>query len=86
MVYLLVGLDPWYQVGFVMTAGTNSAYDLGYSGTIMVPLGWVAGVVGFILAGAMSLYANTLVSHLHVTGGKRHIRYRDLVGHIYGMP
>ncbi|XP_020273599.1 probable proline transporter 2 isoform X2 [Asparagus officinalis] len=76
--------DPWYQVGFVLTTGINSAYVLGYSGSVMVPLGWVAGVVGLVLAAAISLYANTLVSHLHEIGGKRHIRYRDLAGHIYG--
>ncbi|KAM0860553.1 hypothetical protein ACQ4PT_046479 [Festuca glaucescens] len=44
----------------------------------MVPLGWVGGTVGFLLAAAVSMYANTLL------GGKRHIRYRDLAGHIYG--
>ena len=51
----------------------------------MVPLGWIAGVTGLVLAAAVSLYANTLVSHLHEIGGKRHIRYRDLAGHIYGV-
>lgn len=69
----------------MLITGINSAYVLGYSGSVMVPLGWVAGVVGLILAAAISLYANTLVSHLHEIGGKRHIRYRDLAGHVYGM-
>ncbi|KAL0896686.1 hypothetical protein Bca101_080647 [Brassica carinata] len=50
----------------------------------MVPLGWVGGVVGLLLATAISLYANTLVAKLHEFGGKRHIRYRDLAGFIYG--
>jgi len=59
---------------------------LGYSGTVMVPLGWIGGVVGLILATAISLYANTLVAKLHEFGGKRHIRYRDLAGFIYGKP
>ncbi|XP_057789026.1 proline transporter 2-like [Salvia miltiorrhiza] len=76
--------DSWFQVGFVLTTGINSAYVLGYSGTIMVPLGWTGGVVGLILATAISLYANTLVAKLHEFGGKRHIRYRDLAGFIYG--
>lgn len=79
-----ISSDPWYQVGFVLITGINSAYVLGYSGSVMVPLGWVGGVVGLILAAAISLYANILVSHLHEIGGKRHIRYRDLAGHIYG--
>ncbi|KAG9130788.1 hypothetical protein Leryth_020013 [Lithospermum erythrorhizon] len=80
----LISNDSWLQVGFVLTTGINSAYVLGYSGTVMVPLGWVGGVVGLILATAISLYANVLVAKLHEFGGKRHIRYRDLAGFIYG--
>ena len=72
-------------MGFVLTTGINSAYVLGYSGTIMVPLGWVFGVVGLIAATAISLYANSLIAKLHEFGGKRHIRYRDLAGFVYGM-
>ncbi|XP_042030798.1 proline transporter 3-like isoform X2 [Salvia splendens] len=79
-----ISQDSWLQVGFVLTTGINSAYVLGYSGTIMVPLGWIGGVVGLILATAISLYANMLVAKLHEYGGKRHIRYRDLAGFIYG--
>lgn len=50
----------------------------------MVPLGWIGGVVGLLLAAAISLNANILVARLHNVGGKRQIRYRDLAGHIYG--
>ncbi|XLR30144.1 hypothetical protein S83_058044, partial [Arachis hypogaea] len=75
----------WFQVGFVLTTGINSAYVLGYSGTIMVPLGWIGGVLGLILATAISLYANALLAKLHEFGGTRHIRYRDLAGFIYGI-
>jgi len=82
---LLFVVDSWFQVGFVLTTGINSAYVLGYSGTIMVPLGWIGGVVGLILAPAISLYANALIAMLHELGGTRHIRYRDLAGYIYGM-
>lgn len=76
--------DSWFQVGFVLTTGINSAYALGYSGTVIVPLGWFAGSIGFILAAAISLYANALIAKLHEFGGRRHIRYRDLAAHIYG--
>lgn len=86
LTFILVNADSWFQVGFVLTTGINSAYVLGYSGTIMVPLGWIGGVVGLILATAISLYANSLVAKLHEFGGKRHIRYRDLAGFIYGKP
>ncbi|KAL8470359.1 hypothetical protein ACS0TY_033003 [Phlomoides rotata] len=79
-----ISQDSWFQAGFVLTTGINSAYVLGYSGTVMVPLGWVGGVIGLILATAVSLYANSLVAKLHEFGGKRHIRYRDLAGYIYG--
>lgn len=84
--YICVYTDSWFQVGFVLTTGINSAYVLGYSGTVMVPLGWLPGVIGLILAAAISLYANALVARLHEYGGKRHIRYRDLAGFIYGTP
>ncbi|KAK9742374.1 hypothetical protein RND81_03G168000 [Saponaria officinalis] len=79
-----ISSDSWFQVGFVLTTGINSAYVLGYSGTVMVPLGWIGGVVGLIAATAISLYANSLVAKLHEFGGRRHIRYRDLAGFIYG--
>lgn len=51
----------------------------------MVPLGWVAGVIGLIIATIVSLNASVLIANLHEFGGKRHIRYRDLAGYIYGM-
>ncbi|CAN8317401.1 unnamed protein product [Cochlearia groenlandica] len=68
-----------------MTITMNSAYVLGFSGTIMVPLGWIGGVVGLFLSTAISLYANTLIAKLHEFGGRRHIRYRDLTEFIYGQ-
>ncbi|KAJ0258708.1 Amino acid transporter [Hirschfeldia incana] len=79
-----ISSDSWFQVAFVLTTGINSAYVLGYSGTVMVPLGWIGGVVGLFIATAISLYANSLVAKLHEFGGRRHIRYRDLAGFIYG--
>ncbi|RWR86178.1 putative proline transporter 2 isoform X1 [Cinnamomum micranthum f. kanehirae] len=80
----VISHDPWYQVAFVLTNAVNSAYVLGYSGAIMVPLGWIGGTVGLLLAAAVSLNANILLARLHEVGGKRHIRYRDLAGYIYG--
>lgn len=76
--------DPWYQVGFLLTTTVNNTYVLGYSRSIMVPLGWSGGFCGLILAAAISMYANDLLAQLHHVGGKRHIRYRDLAGFIYG--
>ncbi|XP_020571226.1 probable proline transporter 2 [Phalaenopsis equestris] len=79
-----ISTDPWYQGGFVLTTGINSSYVLGYSASVMIPLGWIGGVVGLLLAAAISFNANILVARLHNVGGKRQIRYRDLAGHIYG--
>ncbi|KAK7276343.1 hypothetical protein RIF29_17482 [Crotalaria pallida] len=79
-----ISTDSWLQVSFLMTAGINCVYVLGYSGAIMVPLGWIGGVVGMILATAISLYESALIAKLHEYGGQRHIRYRDLAGYIYG--
>ncbi|CAN4085151.1 unnamed protein product [Withania somnifera] len=81
-----VSNDSWFQVGVVLSMGVNSAYALGYSGTIMVPLGWVGGVVGLVLATVVSLYASALMAKLHEVGGKRHIRFRDLAGFLYVVP
>lgn len=80
----LMPVDSWLQVGFVLTTGVNSAYVLGYPGTVMIPLGWIGGMVGLALATVLSWYANALVAKIHEYGGRRHIRYRDLAGFIYG--
>lgn len=80
----LISNDAWYQAGFVLVTSLNSVFALGYSGIIMVPLGWIGGTVGLISVALLSLYANHLLARLQDTGGKRHIRYRDLAGHIYG--
>ncbi|XP_043702222.1 probable proline transporter 2 isoform X1 [Telopea speciosissima] len=79
-----ISQDSWFQAGFVLTTGVNSAYVLGYSGTVMVPLGWIGGTIGLVAAAAISLHANALLAKIHEFDGKRHIRYRDLAGHIYG--
>jgi hypothetical protein len=63
----------------------QNTFALGYSGVIIVPLGWIDSTAGLVLSPLISLYANHLLAGLHETGSKRHIRYRDLAGHIYGM-
>ncbi|OIT30871.1 proline transporter 2 [Nicotiana attenuata] len=80
-----IGQDSFIQVGVLMCTGLNSAYALGYAGAIMAPLGWIGGVIGLMLAAVISLYANALIAKIHQYGGKRHIRYRDLAGFIYGQ-
>jgi len=76
--------DEWYTVGFHIVAALNTAFILGYPALIMANLGWTAGVICIVAGGAISFYNNWLLGDLHETGGKRHVRYRDLAGHIYG--
>ncbi|KAH8946658.1 hypothetical protein BDL97_12G107900 [Sphagnum fallax] len=79
-----VGKDTWLEVGFHLIAAFDSSYVLGYPGLVMAYLGWIAGpiCVGAFYVG--SFYNNYLLATLHETGGKRHIRSRDLAGHILG--
>ncbi|MCE0481173.1 Proline transporter 2 [Datura stramonium] len=72
------------MVGLVLTTGVNSAYALGYAGTLMVPLGWIGGVTDMVLSTVISLYASTLMAKIQQYGEKRHIRFRDLAGFMYG--
>ncbi|XP_075110937.1 proline transporter 2 isoform X2 [Nicotiana tabacum] len=78
-------VDSFIQVGVLLCTGLNSAYALGYAGVTMIPLGWIGGVIGLMLEAVISLYANALIAKIHEYGGKRHIRYRDLAGFIYGQ-
>lgn len=71
-------------MGFHIVAALNTAFILGYPALIMANLGWTAGVICVVAGGVISFYNNWLLGDLHVTGGKRHVRYRDLAGHIYG--
>ncbi|KAH9541725.1 hypothetical protein CY35_14G080600 [Sphagnum magellanicum] len=79
-----VGQDSWWEVGFHFIAAVNNAFILGYPALIMAYLGWATGSLCLIGGGVVSFYNNCLLGSLHETGGKRHIRYRDLAGHIYG--
>jgi hypothetical protein len=71
-------------VGFHFIAALDNAFILGYPALIMAYLGWATGTICLIGGGIVSFYNNCLLGSLHETGGKRHIRYRDLAGHIYG--
>ena len=77
-------IDSCIHLYYLKWNFNDSAYVLAYSGTVMVSLGWVGGVVGLIIAIAISLYVKALIAHLHKFGRKRYIRYRDLAGFVYG--
>ncbi|KAJ7296440.1 hypothetical protein O6H91_19G005000 [Diphasiastrum complanatum] len=80
----LIGNDSWLQVGMILVTSLNSAFVLSYPKIVMAYLGWTAGILGLVVGAAMSLHANILIASIHFTGGKRHIRYRDLAEHLYG--
>lgn len=79
-----VGQDAWYEVGFHIIAALNTAFILGYPALIMGFLGWIAGPLCMVGGAAVAFYNNCLLGALHETGGKRHVRYRDLAGYLYG--
>lgn len=77
--------DPWYQVGLMLVTSFSCVYILGYPNLILVPLGWVWGIISMFVIAAFSLYANLLLASLHIIDGRRFIRYRDLVGYAFGI-
>ncbi|KAL6840368.1 hypothetical protein ACP4OV_030178 [Aristida adscensionis] len=79
-----VDTDSWQQVGLLLVIGFNCAYVLSFSNLMMVPLGWGWGVACLLLVGAAAWYANWLLAGLHVIDGHRFIRYRDLMGFVFG--
>ncbi|CAK9867975.1 unnamed protein product [Sphagnum jensenii] len=81
-----IGKDPWWVVGFSLVAASDSSYILTYPFLIMSQLGWIAGPIVLVLLTALSCHNNCLFGSLHETGGKRHIRTRDLISYVYGRP
>lgn len=76
--------DSWQQVGLLLVTGFNCAYVLSFSNLMMVPLGWGWGAACLLLLAAAAWYANWLLAGLHVVDGQRFIRYRDLMGFVFG--
>ncbi|KAJ0969099.1 hypothetical protein J5N97_021976 [Dioscorea zingiberensis] len=79
-----VDKDSWEQVGVMMVTGFNCAYVLSFSNLMLVPLGWYWGITCLIIIGAFTYYANWLLAGFHIIDGRRFIRYRDLMGYVFG--
>ncbi|KAM0931189.1 hypothetical protein ACQ4PT_000296 [Festuca glaucescens] len=79
-----VDTDSWQQVGLLLVTGFNCAYVLSFSNLMMVPLGWWWGAACLLFIGAAAWYANWLLAGLHLVDGHRFIRYRDLMGYVFG--
>nr|AFK47001.1 unknown [Lotus japonicus] len=76
--------DSWQQVGLLLVAGFNCGWVLSFSNLIMVPLGWTWGIICLVVVGLYTAYANWLLAAFHFIDGRRFIRYRDLMGFVYG--
>ncbi|KAJ8771247.1 hypothetical protein K2173_026424 [Erythroxylum novogranatense] len=79
-----VGHDSWQQAGFMLVTGFSCGYILSYSSLVMVPLGWKWGILVLIAIGLYSAYSSWLLAAFHFIEGKRFIRYRDLMGFVFG--
>ncbi|KAK1290776.1 Proline transporter 1 [Acorus calamus] len=76
--------DSWKQVGALLVTSFNCGYILTFSNLMLVPLGWEWGVVCLLIVGAFTYYANWLLAGFHLIDGHRFIRYRDLMGFVFG--
>nr|AHF58599.1 proline transporter 2 [Chrysanthemum lavandulifolium] len=51
---------------------------------MLVPLGWTWGIISLIAIAAFSAYSSWLLAGFHFVNGQRFIRYRDLMGSLFG--
>ncbi|KAK6924752.1 Amino acid transporter, transmembrane domain [Dillenia turbinata] len=76
--------DSWQQVGLMLITSFNCGWILSFSNLMLVPLGWAWGVLCLCIVGLITAYANWLLAGFHFINGQRFIRYRDLIGFLYG--
>ncbi|XP_020088093.1 proline transporter 1-like [Ananas comosus] len=79
-----VDQDSWEQVGLMLVTSFNCAYVLSFSNLMLVPLGWAWGLACLVVIGVYAFYGNWLLAGLHFVDGQRFIRYRDLMGYVFG--
>ncbi|KAH7549800.1 hypothetical protein JRO89_XS13G0084000 [Xanthoceras sorbifolium] len=79
-----IGHDSWQQVGLMLVTGFNCGYILSFSNLILVPLGWKWGIVCMLALALYTAYALWLLAAFHFINGQRFIRFRDLMGFLYG--
>lgn len=76
--------DSWRQVGLLLVTGYSCGYILTFSNLMLVPLGWTWGIISLIAIAAFSAYSSWLLAGFHFVNGQRFIRYRDLMGSLFG--
>jgi hypothetical protein len=77
-------IDSWQQVGLLLVTSFNCGWILSFSNLMLVPLGWTWGIICLFVVGLYSAYANWLLAGFHFIDGQRFIRYRDLMGYLFG--
>jgi hypothetical protein len=77
-------IDSWQQVGLLLVTSFNCGWILSFSNLMLVPLGWTWGIICLFVVGLYSAYANWLLAAFHFIDGRRFIRYRDLMGFLFG--
>ncbi|RZB56593.1 Proline transporter 1 [Glycine soja] len=76
--------DSWQQVGLMLVTSFNCGWILSFSNLCLWPLGWTWGIICLIVVGFYTAYANWLLAAFHFIDDRRFIRYRDLMGYVYG--
>ncbi|GAB2221277.1 hypothetical protein Droror1_Dr00012451 [Drosera rotundifolia] len=76
--------DSWKQVGLLLATCFNCGWILSFSNLIMVPLGWKWGITALASVGLFTAYANWLLAGFHFIDGRRFIRYKDIMGFLFG--
>ncbi|KAK9072379.1 hypothetical protein SSX86_008813 [Deinandra increscens subsp. villosa] len=79
-----IGQDSWKQVGLLLVTGYSCGYILSYSNLMLVALGWTWGITSLIVVAVFTAYSSWLLAGFHVVNGQRFIRYRDLMGYLFG--
>lgn len=79
-----IGHDTWQQVGLLLATSFNCGWILSFSDLMMVPLGWVWGISSLFVVGLFTAYANWLLAGFHFIECQRFIRYRDIMGFLFG--
>nr|XP_043608155.1 proline transporter 1-like [Erigeron canadensis] len=76
--------DSWKQVGLLLVTGYSCGYILSFSNLMLAPLGWTWGILSLIAVAVFTAYSSWLLAGFHFVNGQRFIRYRDLMGSLFG--
>ncbi|KAL2933701.1 Proline transporter 1 [Bienertia sinuspersici] len=79
-----VGNDSWQQVSLMLITSFNCGWVLSFSKLILVPVGWAWGIPSMLIVGFFSAYSSWVLAGFHFVDGQRFIRYRDIMGFLFG--